>query len=258
VRLVQAARSSVEPVPPAAVAEPPSGLPCPSCGALLNPPPVRDRRCPRCRQPIVARHLDGRLVLLTEAAVTVFESERHRTVEERMLTGARQRWLRLARKANASPARRAKLAAAPVSFEVVDASRRLYLATAERAVKAARHDGRWGDVGRIRREQAKALFEEAGSQVPPADAVAGLQREGMIAVLRSMRPLARAAELVSAGCCPACRADDGKTFEITAEIRAARLPHAGCPRGLCRCDWWPATVEPKRPRRRPRAAESGG
>jgi hypothetical protein len=230
--------------------ERPTALSCPSCAFLLDPPPVRNRLCPRCRQPIVVRRVDGRLALLTESAVTVFEAARQREVDERTWKAARLRWLRLARNVKASPARRAKLAAARLSADVVQASRALYLSTAERAVRAARHRKRWGDVGRIRREQAEALYLEAGSPVPPPAEIAELHREGMIAVLRSLLLVAKDVELVSAGCCPACRADDGKTFRIASEVGTPRLPHAGCPRGLCGCDWWPAVVEPGKRRRR--------
>jgi hypothetical protein len=69
-------------------------------------------------------------------------------------------------------------------------------------------------------------------------------------VLRSLLPVAKDVELVSAGCCPPCRADDEKTFRITSEVRTPRLPHAGCPKGLCGCDWWPAVAEPRKRRRR--------
>ncbi len=225
-------------------------LACPSCAALLDPPPVRNRLCPRCRQPIVVRRMGGRIALLTEAAVKVFEAERQRELEERDWTAARRRWLGLARNVKASPARRAKLEAAPLSADVVKSSRALYLTTAERAVKVARRERRWGDVGRILREEAAALYDEAGTPIPPPDEIAGVHREGMVAVLRSLQPFAKAVELVSNGCCPTCRADDGRTFEIQPEVRAARLPHDGCPKGLCGCDWWPALVEPRKRRRR--------
>ena len=191
-------------------------------------------------------------MLLNEAAVTVFKAERRRAADERAQSAARQRWLRLAHKVNASPNRCARLAAAPISSEIVEASRALYLATADRAVKAARHDGRWGDIGRIRRDQARALYDEAGAPVSPPENIARLHREGMVAVLRSLQPLANEVELVSAKCCAACRSEDGQTFRIVDEARLARLPHVGCPLGLCGCDWWPAMVEPKRAGRRAR------
>ncbi len=194
--------------------------------------------------------MDGRLVLLTEAAVAVFEAQRQREADVRTWTAERQRWLRLAINVKASPARRAKLAEAPLTADVVHAMRTLYLTTAERAAKAARHEKRWGDVGRIRREQAAALFLEAGSPVPPPAEIVELHREGMLAVLHSLQLLAKAVELVGATCCPACRADDGTAFRIAEELRGARLPHAGCPRGLCGCDWWPAVIEPRKRRRR--------
>jgi hypothetical protein len=77
----------------------------------------------------------------------------------------------------------------------------------------------------------------------------------MTAVLRSLAPAVKQAELVSAGCCSACREDDGAVFRIAEEVRRGRLPHPGCPKGLCGCDWWPAAVEPRRRRRR--AANTG-
>jgi hypothetical protein len=253
-----ATRDPGEPDPATADATPsepqlppaPTGLPCPYCAMLLDPPPARSRLCPRCRQPIVPRRVEGRLVLLTQAAVTVFEAQRQREVDERTWTAARRRWLRLAQEVKAPAARRSKLAAAPISADVVASSRALYLSAAERAVKAARREKHWGEVGHLRREQATALFEESGSPVPLPDEIAALHRDGMVAVLRSLAPLARDVELVSAECCPACRAEAGQTFRITDEIRVGRLPHAGCPKGLCHCDWWPAVVAPGRRRRR--------
>jgi hypothetical protein len=240
--------------PPPALSQAPAAHACPSCAALLDPPPVRNRLCPQCRQPIVVRRVGGRLALLTEAAVGVFEAERERENNQRAWAAARQRWLRLAKNVKAPPTRRQKLAVAPLTAEVVRSSRTLYLATAERAAKAARHEKRWGDVGRILREQAAALYEEAGSPVPPPGEIAQIHREGMTAVLRSLEPLAKEVELVSTGCCPVCRADEDETFRITLEMRTARLPHAGCPRGLCGCDWWPAVVQPRKRRRRAPAA----
>jgi hypothetical protein len=242
--------------PPSAVPQAQTGLACPSCAVLLDPPPARNRLCPRCRQPIVVRRVDGRLALLTEAAVEVFEAERERANNQRAWAAARQRWLRLAVNVKASPARRQRLAAAPLSAEVVSGSRRLYLVTAERAARTARHDKRWGDVGRILRERAQALYEEAGAPVPPPDEIAAIHREGMTAVLRSLQPLAREVELVSTGCCAACRADEDTSFRIALEMRTARLPHAGCPNGLCGCDWWPAVVQPLKRRRRAASTEA--
>ncbi len=194
--------------------------------------------------------MEGRLVLLTRAAVTVFEAQRQREVDERDWAASRRRWLQLAKAVKAPAARRSRLAAAPITADVVVSCRALYLSAAERAVKGARREKHWGEVGHLRREQAMALFEESGSRVPLPDEIAALHRDGMTAVLRSLVPLAHNVELVSAECCPACRAETGRTFRIADEIQVGRLPHAGCPKGLCRCDWWPATIEPGRRRRR--------
>ena len=236
------------PTPPGP--ERPAPLACPYCAVLLDPPPARNRRCPGCRQAIVVRRVDGRLVLLTEAAVEVFEAERLRALDVIAWTAARDRWLLLATHLRVLPARREKLAAAPITADVVRASRALYLSVADRSLAAARREKRWGDVSGLLREQARALYEEAGSPVPPPDEIAALHRDGMTAVLRSLQLLSRHAELVSTGCCAPCRADDGRTFRISDEVRTPRLPHPGCPRGLCSCDWWLAVAERRKRRRR--------
>jgi hypothetical protein len=67
--------------------------------------------------------------------------------------------------------------------------------------------------------------------------VVATYREGVAAELRGVAEISRDAELVSARCCDACRADDGRIFRITSELRTLRLPHADCPKGLCRCHW---------------------
>jgi hypothetical protein len=230
--------------------EPESGVACPSCGYLIDPPPTRGRRCPACRQPIVVRTIEGRPAYLTEAAVEVFVAARRQDAEMAAQDLERKRWLRLAATVEGPSARRSKLAVAAPSAKVVEEARRMYLAAAERAVTKARREKRWAEVARIRREQAAAIFAAAGSPVPPPEDAAALHREGMLAQLRSFAAQGSDAELVSAGCCKACRVDDGKVFRIALELREARLPHAGCSKGICGCDWWIGVVEPKKRRRR--------
>ncbi len=246
---------AVEPpvLPQAPNVPPPS---CPYCAVLLDPPPPRGRLCPRCRQRIVVRHVDGRAVYLTEAAVPVFEGERRRTDDQDRWAIERRRWLHLAKVVKAPAGRREQIERAPLSAESVHAARTLYLASVEREVRAARRAARWNDVAIRRREQAAALFEESGSPVPPPEEVLRLHQEGAAAALRAMVAIARWADLVGAGCCPACRADDGRTFRIADELRVPRLPHPGCPRGLCQCDWWISTEVPKRRRRSTTKARS--
>jgi hypothetical protein len=247
--------SAVEPpvLPQAPRVPPPS---CPYCAVLLDPPPPRGRLCPRCRQRIVVRHVDGRAVYLTEAAVPVFEGERRRTDDQDRWAIERRRWLHLAKVVKAPVDRRERIERAPLSAENVHAARTLYLTSVEREVRAARGAARWNDVAIRRREQAAALFEEAGSPVPPPEEVLRLHQEGAAAALRAMVAIARNADLVGASCCPACRADDGRAFRIADELRVPRLPHAGCPRGLCPCDWWISTEVPKRRRRsKPKAGK---
>ncbi len=220
---------------------------------LLDPPPTSTRLCPRCRRRIVVRRSEGRAIYLTEASVEVFEAERRKDADVDAWTRQRRSWLQLARLVGAPADRRSRLAAVPLNETVVQSARTLYLSSADRAVRVARHDRSWEDVTRIRRRQAAALYEEAGSVPPPADEIVALYREAEAATLRGLSAIAREAELVGASCCAACRADNERIFKIADELRTPRLPHAGCPKGLCACDWWPAVRKPPPPRRRSRS-----
>jgi hypothetical protein len=220
---------------------------------LLDPPPTSTRLCPRCRRRIVVRRSEGRTIYLTEASVEVFEAERRKDADVETWTRQRRTWLQLARLVGAPADRRSRLAAAPLTETVVQSARALYLSTADRAARAARHDKSWEDVTRIRHRQAAALYEEAGSVPPPAAEIVALYREAVTATLRGLSAIAREAELVGASCCAACRADNERIFKIADELRTPRLPHAGCPKGLCACDWWPAVRKPPPPRRRSRS-----
>jgi len=196
-------------------------------------------------------------VLLTEEALAVFEAERQRETNERNWRSARRRWLALARGVSAPSARISRVAAAPPTAAAVEASRDLYLAAADHAVRAARREKRWEEVARVRREQAAALHLAAGSPVPPPEELLALHREWSAAALRSAVGFGGRVELVAAGCCEICDRDDGHAFRIAAELRAHRLPHEGCPRGLCPCDWYPlpdAKAAKRRVRRRRAAA----
>jgi hypothetical protein len=201
----------------------------------------------------VVRRFEGRTLYLTEAAVEVFEAERFRAAVEQTWTRERRDWLALGRLAGASPDRRQRIADAPLSSASVLAARTLYLVAAERAVREARREKHWDVVARLRRQQAAALYEETGSSPPPSAEILALHRDALLATLREVSAVARNVELVGAACCATCRADNEKVFKIADELRTPRLPHAGCPRGLCACDWWPAVQLPttKRRRRRP-------
>ncbi len=255
-------RELVEPPVEVAAAPPPilepapvTSVACPSCAVVLDPPPDHSRLCPRCRRPIVVRHVEGRTVYLTEAAVEIFEAERQRELDEQRWARERRRWLQLAQLTGVPADRRRHVAAAPLSAASVQSARRLYLAAAERAVRAARRNRRWDEVAQIRRRQAAALYSEIGATPPPADEIVALYREGVGATLRKIAEVSRSAELVAAGCCSACRADNERVFRIADELRTPRLPHAGCPRGLCTCDWWPVVDSSPTKRRRRRAAQ---
>lgn len=215
----------------------PAAAACPYCAVLLQPAPVSSQRCARCRQRIIVRRVDGRAVYLTEAALPVFQAERRRIAGAGRLGRDRARWLKLAAAAGAPADRATRLSAAEVSEQVVEGCRTLYLGTVEQSFRAARRERRWEDAARIRRAQALALYRVAGSPVPPPEGIVRLHRDGTAAELRGIAEIAREAELVGATCCDACRADDGRILRITAELRVPRLPHEGCPKGLCRCRW---------------------
>jgi hypothetical protein len=237
--------------PPASGAEaiPPESPTCPYCAITLEPAPTRDRRCPSCRQRIVVRRVDGRLVLLTAESAPIADEHLRREADERRWTAERAAWLARAVRVKAPAGEVARLSDASVSEAIVERARWLYLDSAERAVRAARRSTDWGVVARIRRDEAAALYAEAGHPIPPPDDVIVLHREGMLAELRSIGTNTQFAELVGARCCPACRAGDGTSVRITAELRTTRLPHEGCPKGICGCEWWIATAAPRKPRR---------
>ena len=222
---------------------------CPSCALLLSPPPQTSRRCPRCREKIVVKHVEGRAVYLTEAAVAVFDLERRRTVDSIRWAKERDRWLKAAASVEAPAERIARLGSAPLSAGVVDAAKLLYTSTVDRSFRAAKRERRWQDASRIKRDHAAMLYRFAGSPLPPPDDIVAIHREGANTVLRGLDAIARVAELGAARCCAACDADDGQVFTIASELRTPRLPHAGCPRGLCRCDWFLASGDQAEVRR---------
>jgi DNA-directed RNA polymerase subunit RPC12/RpoP len=215
----------------------PPPVACPYCAVLLQPPPPSSRRCPRCRQRIVVKKATDRTVYLTEAAVPVFEAERRRAIDHRRHVHARDRWLRLATTAGAPEDRVRRLAGQLASEAAVETARALYMTTVDRAFRFARRERRWETAARLRRDQAAALHRVAGRRLPPSDEVVALYREGVSAQLRGISEVAREAELTGPSCCDACAADQGRVFRIAGERRGPRLPHAGCPTGLCRCRW---------------------
>jgi hypothetical protein len=211
---------------------------CPYCALLLDPVPESSRRCPRCRERIMVKRVDGRAIYLTAAAVLVFEAERKRMTNAGRWTRERARWLKIAAAVDAPSERLAKLERAPLSEEVVAASKALYTNTVDRSFRTAKRERRWVDATRIKREQALVLFRLGGSSIPPPDDAVDAHRDAASASLHGIAEMSREAELVSRRCCDACDADDGHIFKIASELRTPRLPHSGCPRGLCRCDWF--------------------
>ncbi len=222
---------------------------CPYCALLLDPPPDGSRRCPRCKERIVVKHVAGRAVYITEAALAVFEAERRRVANSGRWTRDRSRWLNAAAAAGAPPEKIARLERAALSDEVVGSARSLYFTTVDRAYRSAKRERRWEDASRIMRDHAMVLFKVAGSPIPPPEESLEAHRLGATAALRGLDEMSRIAELVSGRCCDMCRADDGGLFKISVELRQPRLPHAGCPKGLCRCDWFLAVRDQSQVRR---------
>ena len=182
--------------------------------------------------------MDGRAIYLTEASVAIFDNERKRVANSGRWTRERSRWLKAASTVDAPADKIARLERAPLSDEVVASSRSLYLSTVDRSFRAAKRDRRWEDASRIMRDHAMTLFKLDGSPIPPPYDAVHAHRLGAAAALRGLGEMSRVAELVSTNCCDVCRADDGGLFKIAVELREPRLPHVGCPRGLCRCDWF--------------------
>jgi hypothetical protein len=178
------------------------------------------------------------------AKPTVAKPVRPSTPKQRRLADAarwrreQQRWLKAAAALDAPAEAIGRLEAAPITEEVAGASRTVYITAVERAFHVANRERRWGDASLIMRNHAMVLFRLAGSPMPPPEEIVQPHREGAAAALRGIAAIAREAELLSGRCCLACQADDGRTFLIANELRAPRLPHRGCPKGLCRCDWF--------------------
>jgi len=210
---------------------------CPYCALALDPAPTASRRCTRCRQRIVVKRVQSRVVYLTEAAVEVFESERRRSLNFGRWSKERAAWLKLAGSARADAGRIGRIAESPLSEQIVASAKNLYLTTVDREFREAKQDYRWEDASQSKRAQAAAMHRLAGSPVPPTYEVTAVHRDAITAELRGIGRMAKDAALVGSDCCDACRADDGRTYKIATELRTPRLPHEGCPRGLCQCRW---------------------
>jgi hypothetical protein len=198
----------------------------------------------------VVRRVDGLVVLLTADAAPIVDAHLQREADERKWAAERTHWLAQAARVRAPAEQIGRLSAATLSSSVVDRARALYLESAERIVRGARRRAEWSVVARVRRDEAANLNAEAGHPLPPPEDVVTLHREAMLAQLRSIAATTQFAELASAGCCAACRVGDGKSVKIATELRSPRLPHEGCPKGICGCEWWISTMAPRKAKRR--------
>jgi hypothetical protein len=219
---------------------------CPSCAVLLDPRPTASRRCSQCRERIVVKRLEGGVLYLTGPAAAALEAGQRRVKETARLARIRDRWLGQASAVGASPASIERIGRVAASEEGIQAARALYLGAANRAFTAARRERRFAEAASIRRAHALALVREQGTSVPVPDEAVALYRDAMSAELKAQREFGRDAELAAATCCEACRVDQGLVVRISEEVKAARLPHAGCPKGVCHCRWLPARVAGRR------------
>ncbi len=195
----------------------------------------------------MVKRLDGGVLYLTAPAAAALEAAQRRVKETARLARSRNRWLALASVVGAPPASIERLGNVMATEDGVRAARALYLGAAERAFVAARRGQRFAEAGSIRRAHALALLRELGSPDGVPDDIIGLCRDAFSAELKAQREFGRDAELVGGPCCDMCRADDGLVVRISDEVKATRLPHVGCPKGLCQCRWVPAKVAGRRP-----------
>jgi hypothetical protein len=210
---------------------------CPYCALFLVPPPESSRPCVRCERLIVVKRVEGHLVFLTEAAIEVFEAERRRSADLERWTSERIQWLRLAIGLDPNAQDVQHLGSAPISEEAVASARNLCLAIVDRRLRDLELEERWEEASDLGHEQAAVMHRLAGSSVRPPDDLIAIHRRAAAADLRWIARVATEAELDGAACCSTCQADDGRTSQIEAELEIPRLPHEGCPKGLCRCQW---------------------
>jgi hypothetical protein len=210
---------------------------CPYCALFLVPPLESSRPCVRCQRQIVVKRVEGRLVYLTEAAIEVFEAERRRSADLERWSTERDQWLKEAVRFDPNAEGVDHLRSAPVSEDAVMGARNLYLALVDRRMLDLERDERWEDAANLGHAQAAIVNRLAGSPARPPDDVIAIHRRSAAAGLRWIGRVASEAALDAAGCCAICQVDDGRTFPIEAELETPRLPHDGCPNGLCRCRW---------------------
>ena len=229
---------------PAAAARKPRSIralvACPYCAEPLKVPPVASGKCPRCRLRIVVKRVGDRSIYLTEAALPVFMGERgqpgrpRRTLDPRSRSLARSGQGKRCREGERRPPQEAAASSPRTS------SRRRETCTwrPSSVPPAPLAERGWEEAGRLRYDQALALYRIARSPRPVPDEVLAVHRDGLASSLRGIAEIAKYAELRAGACCDVCREDDGRTARISQELRAHSLPHVACEKGLCRCRWY--------------------
>jgi hypothetical protein len=222
---------------------------CPSCAVLLDPKPTASGRCRACRERIIVKRIEGGVLYLTASAAERLEAAQRSRKETMRQARARDRWLALATAVGAPTPKIEKLGQTIATAAIAAGARDLYVAAAHRAVVAAVRERRFADATTMRRAQVAALYRDLGSPGILPDDLIELARDAERSELKGLRASGREAELVAAGCCDECAVEAGLVVRIADELKAPRLPRAGCTRGLCRCRWVAARVAGVRPTR---------
>jgi hypothetical protein len=110
---------------------------------------------------------------------------------------------------------------------------------ANTAAQEAAAQSNWRRLKRLHWEMAMLLYGEGRPHLAS-------QRESHKAELRRLAQSDGVTRvgLVTAKCCPACQADNGRTMTVAEALEQMPLPHEGCKLGWCSCmyvGWQPAS-----------------
>lgn len=204
---------------------PPSA--CPYCGAVLDPAPERNRKCPHCGERIVVRtrRSDGAKVLLTEAGAREFDKERKQEA-------ARNKALRRAQNIGASESDFQRVERELAEKWGYAPPRDVFWRLASEAAMAAMRTGDEHQLSMVYWEQARLLFEEGREHLQ-------IQREAEKAALHRYAEDGVSRVEISAGECAVCRADDGRRFSVSDALEKLPIPKEHCENGWCKCTWLP-------------------
>ena len=208
---------------------------CPYCGVIINPPPVRTRKCPECREKIVRvrrwqRESDqAPTMYLTEAQAAVFYQEQNRYA---LRDKAIQRAERIRVDCGTFKAREKKLQKEMPGSGPRDVLWDLATLRALSLMKRG-HSEDWHALSQIYFHQALWLSEEGRDKHEWWN----LKRESNKAQARSY--MLRGIETVEimAKDCEGCRAFAGKRYPVEEAIENWPIPESACTAEWCSCMW---------------------